>query len=724
MTSVLKRACRYIGLYVLFLASASVRAQLADSLSHVQLPEVLVAESHRRQQQKKTALTLDIADKEFLRRHFTGNFMQTVEHVPGVHSMDIGSGFSKPMIRGMAFNRIAVLENGVKQEGQQWGADHGLELDAFKVEEVNIVKGPASLLYGSDAMGGVIEIAPLAVPRENLWFGEAAMLGKTVNDLWAGSLMLGVKKDEWYVKARYSEQRFGDYRIPADTILYLTQRVPIHRRRLKNTAGWERDAELLVRYDKGRYRAAYVLSNVYQKTGFFPGAHGIPDRRRLLHDGDYRNIDLPYSRVNHLKATVNQRYTWDGFVLSGDLGYQHNHREECSAFHTHYGTQPLPVSRPDKELGFDLRTYSLTLRAEIPLSSTWEHRAGADVQYQHNAISGYSFLLPAYRRLASGVSWLTTYRPDNTFSVTGGIRYDYGRMRAFSHDDPYLAAYLREQGYEEEQVERYRLNSGDVRRHFSDYSFSLGMVWTPSPLSLWKVNIGRSFRLPGVNELAANGVHHGTFRHEQGDAALNSERGWQLDMSYAWQGRWMSLQFSPFASYFENYIFLRPTGEWSPLPHSGQVYRYTGAEALFAGAELTAEVRLLPAISYRFAGSYVHTYNCDEHIPLSFSPPLSLRHTLEWQGKNVLMYAEGQIIGRQNRVDRNEDRTSGATLLHLGGSFNLPLGGRSMELTLTVRNLFDTRYYNHLSFYRKVEIPEPGRSFQLLIKLPFKTTLK
>lgn len=724
MTSVLKPAWQASGLCVLLSVSLAVRGQQADSLTHVVLPEVLVAESHRQQQQKKTALTLNIADKEFLRRHFTGNFMQAVEHIPGVHSMDIGSGFSKPMIRGMAFNRIAVLEHGVKQEGQQWGADHGLELDAFKIEEVNVLKGPASLLYGSDAMGGVIEISPLAPPRENSMFGEVALLGKSVSDLWAASLMLGVKKEAWYAKMRYTEQQFGDYRIPTDTILYLTQYMPVHGRRLKNTAGRERDAELLVRYDKGRYRAVYALSNVHQKTGFFPGAHGVPDRSRLVHDGDYRNVELPYNRVNHLKATVHQRYVWDGLALSGDLGYQHNHREEWSAFHTHYGTQPLPEHEPNKELGFDLRTYSLSLRAEIPTASAWEHRAGADVQYQHNSISGYSFLLPAYRRLTSGVSWLTTYRPDNAFSVSGGVRYDYGRIRAFSHDDPYLAEYLRSQGYAEEKVEFYRMNSRGVRKHFGDYSFSLGMVWAPSTAHLWKANIGRSFRLPGANELTANGMHHGTFRHERGDTSLGSERGWQLDVSYAWQGRRMSLQVSPFVSYFENYIFLRPSGEWSLLPHAGQMYRYVGAEALFAGAELTAELHILPTLSYRLAGSYVHTYNCEERIPLSFSPPLSLRHTLEWRGKRVQVYAEGQTIGSQHRVDRNEERTPGATLLHLGGSFNFSLGAQPLELTLTVRNLFDTRYYNHLSFYRKVEIPEPGRNFQLLIKLPFKTTLK
>ena len=144
-----------------------VHAQKSDSIKSMLLPDVVVTETYQQRQAKKSTLTVDVADQDFLRKHFTGNFMQAMENIPGVQAMDIGSGFSKPMIRGMGFNRIAVLENGIKQEGQQWGADHGLELDAFNIGAVNVLKGPSSLLYGSDAMGGVIDVVPPAVPVDN-----------------------------------------------------------------------------------------------------------------------------------------------------------------------------------------------------------------------------------------------------------------------------------------------------------------------------------------------------------------------------------------------------------------------------------------------------------------------------------------------------------------------------------------------------------------------------
>lgn len=153
----------------------------------------------------------------------------------------------------------------------------------------------------------------------------------------------------------------------------------------------ERNIGLFTQYQRKGYRADYSISNVYQKTGFFPGAHGVPDASRVEDDGDSRNIELPYSKVNHLKVTTHQQYAWEKLILSGDLGFQNNHREEWSAFHTHYGSQPAPEKDPDKELAFDLNTYSASVKARFIGSSSWEHTLGWDRQHQQNDISGYSF---------------------------------------------------------------------------------------------------------------------------------------------------------------------------------------------------------------------------------------------------------------------------------------------------------------------------------------------
>lgn len=713
---------KYTGLFrimLMFVCACPAMAQDTDSINAIELKPVTVTGSAKERTIRSSSLSIEVADKTFLEEHFTGNLMQTLEYVPGVRSMDIGAGFSKPMIRGMAFNRITVTENGIKQEGQQWGADHGLEIDAFNVDQVMIRKGPSALLYGSDAMGGVIEISPLATGTENRIFGEVALSGKSVNNTLGGSLMLGIRKEAWYTRLRYSEQQYGDYNVPTDTIVYLTQRIPIHGKKLKNTAGKERNIHSYTEYRKGMYFANLTLSNVYQKAGFFPGAHGIPDASRVEEDGDNRNIDLPYSRVNHFKATTRQQLFFSHQIISWDLGYQQNHREEWSLFHTHYGNQNPPEKDPDKELEFRLKTYTSSLKLRSIQSPEWEYSFAWDIQYQQNRIDGYSFLLPKFDRFTTGWAALTSWKLSRTVLFSGGIRFDYGKTTIASYEDPYLETYLQSMGYEPETIEAYRWRSYPVSRHFNDFSASLGAVWSPVGSHLFKVNLGRSFRLPQANELASNGVHHGTFRHEQGDPELSSEQGWQLDASYLYEESDFSVSISPFFSWYQNYIYLKPTGSWSMLPHAGQIYRYTGAEVLFAGTEFMLSIDFLPDFNYSFTGEYVYNYNLDEHTPLSFSPPATMRNVLSWKKNDFRLFAEMHSIASQKRVAKNEDKTSGCNLFNLGGMIKFPVGDSPIDINVSVRNLLNTKYYNHLSFYRKVEIPEPGRNIQLVIRIPF-----
>lgn len=178
----------------------------------------------------------------------------------------------------------------------------------------------------------------------------------------------------------------------------------------------------------------------------------------------------------------------------------------------------------------------------------------------------------------------------------------------------------------------------------------------------------------------------------------------------------MELVVSSFAGWFDNYIYLRPTGEWSVLPHAGQIYQYSGARALFMGGEINFNMDFLRHFNYRLVGEYVYTYNRDEHTALSFSPPVSMRNILTWNKKDFQLYAEFQSIASQNRIARNEDRTSGACLIHLGGSIHIPMAKADIEISLGIRNLSDVKYYNHLSFYRKVEILNREETFRFRLK--------
>lgn len=677
-------------------SAVNLCAQNTDSLRTVLLKEVSVKGSAQPRSQLSAQPSVYVSSSEMKQRS-GHSLMDVLSQTEGVQAMDIGVGFSKPMIRGLGFQRIAVAENGVKQEGQQWGADHGLEIDAYHVEGVRVVKGPASVLYGSDAMGGAIEILPPVFPLKDSISGEALISYESVCSGLNGSVMLQMKQGRLFSKIRYTERHWADYSVPADSFTYLSMRLPILGRQLKNTAGMERSANAMIAYKRGNYESRLNVSDSYQRSGFFSGAHGLPTSASLEDDGSRWNIDLPYSLVNHLKIISTN--TWTGSLLQTKLtlGYQLNHREEWSRFHTHNISQTPPEVDPDKELMFHLHTGSGQLQLRYTPNTSWEYYAGVSAMLQHNGIGGYGFLIPAYSRQEGGAYLLANYQPSAVLKVSGSVRYDVGHVHARAHGD----------------------DVKEVNRMFNDYSLALGMEYEPWTGHKLSASLGRAFRLPSVNELTSNGVHHGAFRHEMGDASLTSEQGWQADLSYTLNHGIWQVMLSPFCSYYAHFIALHPTGRWSPLPDAGQVYQYVDSPTLLSGGELSVKARLWSHLHYTLSGEYVHTYDCDSHTATPFSPPAAMHNTVSWETGHWRCFAECQSVAAQNRVCHNEQKTPGYNLIHLGGSVDFKLRESKLTLLLHVRNLLNTSYLNHLNFYRRIELPEAGIDVQTTIRLNF-----
>ncbi len=671
-------------------------AQSEDSLATVILPEISVVGPSTPKTPMATQPSVYVSADEIQLRSGQ-NLMDALAQTEGIQAMDIGVGFSKPMIRGLGFQRIAVTENGVKQEGQQWGADHGLEIDAFHVEGVNIIKGPASVIYGSDAMGGTIEILPPPFPKKDTLSGEALVSYQSVSSGLDGSVMLQAKRNKIFTKIRYTERHWADYRVPADSFTYLSMRLPIHGKRLKNTAGMERCANALLAYKNGIYEGRVNISDSYQKSGFFSGAHGLPNSAALEDDGNRWNIDYPYGKVNHFKVTSTNTWTKRKIQTKLTLGYQLNHREEWSRFHTHNPAQTPPDIDPDKELMFHLHTGSTQLQFRLTPNHSWEFYGGLSTTWQHNSIGGYGFLIPAYNRWEGGSYLLANYRPHSDLRLSGSVRYDIGHV----HTQPY-----------EDLVSK-------VVRNFHDYSLSLGIEYEPDNGHSVQASVGHAFRLPSVNELTSNGVHHGAFRHEMGDSSLTSEQGWQIDLSYKFsRGNWEA-SISPFYSYYPHFIALHPTGRWSMLPDAGQVYQYMDAPTTIMGGEISVKGKIWRGLHYTFVGEYVHTYDHHAHTATPFSPPACMRNTLSWEASRWRCFAECQSVAAQHRVCHNEMETAGYNLIHIGGNVDFPLSKSKLSLLLHVRNLLDAQYLNHLNFYRRIDLPEAGIDIQTTIRLNF-----
>ena len=186
-----------------------------------QLKEVVITDHFGFRRNKTESLNIETVNSNFIQRNLGGSLMQSLQRIPGVKTISVGSGGSKPLIRGLSFNQVIVVENGIKHEGQQWGADHGLEIDQYAVNSVEIIKGPSSFMYGSDAIGGAVNIKPVPLPFKNTLGGSIDFTGKSNNEQFGGSINLFGRNEKWFFDTRMTVMDYGDYRVPTDTVHFL-----------------------------------------------------------------------------------------------------------------------------------------------------------------------------------------------------------------------------------------------------------------------------------------------------------------------------------------------------------------------------------------------------------------------------------------------------------------------------------------------------------------------
>lgn len=675
------------------------------------IEEVVIRSSVLEAGSRFTPLNTKVLDREYLERNYHSTFSQGLEKVAGINSITTGVGIAKPVIRGMQGNRITVNDHGIRQEGQQWGSDHGLEIDPYNVDRVEIIRGAASLLYGSDAMGGVINVLePLVEPVGKY---QASVLGvfRGNNDHVGTSVSASGRPSDYFFNVRATWQEYGDYRVPADEFLYNGFVLPIEGRRLKNTAGNERhfSASVGKLIPRGSFRL--TVSNYSQTTGLFPGAVGIPRTYALAHDGDHRNADIPRQVIGHFKSVLNSKLSIGGGRLETDLGFQMNDRREES-FPEAHGQSPRPIG--NLALGLNLNTFTLNSRWHKRWSEQWKTITGINVQIQDNQRSGFEFLLGDFRTRQGGIFAMTEYTRSAVLTYSFGLRQDFARIDI----DPYfMPNYVAP-----DQIDGVVQRGPEVGRNFGQPSAAAGLAWNPTDRWNVKLNAGRSFRFPTAPELGMNGVHHGTFRHEVGDPTLGPEVGWQLDAGLTHSIPHWDFALTPFMNYFDNYIFLRPTAQFSPLPEAGQLFQYTEASAFHAGGEF--QTTWSPSAKFNLTSSleYVYNVNLDNRLPLPFTPPFLSRTEATYyfqreSQRDFYLFAEAVIAAPQNQVDRNERSTPGYQIYHVGISASRPLGKYRAYLQLQVRNLADTFYLQHLSRYRLLNLPEPGRNVMVTLRI-------
>lgn len=694
------------------------------------LQEVVITDRSDEEAKRQQALNVEIVNEAYLKQNQGGSLAQSLERLPGVTTIGIGSSQAKPVIRGLSFNRIVVAQEGIQHEAQQWGADHGLEIDQYAVDKVELIKGPASLMYGSGAIGGVLEVKHNKIPAKNTIGGTVDLTGKTVNNYLGSSVFLYARKDKIFADFRTTLIDYADYKVPTDSIDIYSYKAALHNRQLRNTAGKEYDLHFSGGYITPGFQSRLYASNVYSKSGMFANAHGLEPRYvdTLLHDKSDRDINDPYQEVNHLKIISKNNWQWDNYKLETDLGFQHNFRQEWSKYTSHYY---LPAVFPDTlgfssylERQFDKYVYSGNAKFSNDVSDNMMYSIGVNSGWQKNTIDGYGFIIPTFTQFNLGGFVYAKYSFTHKSNIQLGVRYDYGEINTSEYYDWFLSPIVESA----DSVWGYKKRASDLELDFQSVSWSAGYVYNTNHW-MCKVNIGKGFRMPTAKELAANGINYHYFRYEIGDSSLSPESSYQLDLGIEYKAKRFALGLTPFVNYFSNYIYLNPTADYEG---SSQKCYYTQSKVFRWGGEVHSHYQLLKSVQLGFVGEYIYSIQLSgekEGYTLPFSPPASALFNVKFQRDLKPLYhayfsVDYKITAAQESVVPPEEPTDGYQLVNIRFGGDVKLDKQEINISMQIQNLFDTKYFDHTSFYRLINVPGAGRNFVVNLTIPFQGKIK
>jgi iron complex outermembrane recepter protein len=678
-------------------------------------------------EERKSITPIQSVGLSQLHENAYSNVIDAVSNLPGVTAVTTGPSVSKPIIRGLGYNRIITLNDGVRQEGQQWGDEHGIEIDDYNVTRIEVLKGPASLAYGSDALAGVVNIISNPEVPVGKIVGNVTTNYQTNNGLAAFHGNISGNEDGWSWKA-YGTLKFAhDYQNSNDGYVYDT--------RFANT---DFGASMGINRSWGSSRLAYTSFN--EVTGIPTGArdsatgmflkdaaiNGI-DSLVLVTRNDNRgyNMVTPYQHIYHQKLVWNNNvYLGNGGRLEGILAYQRNTRMEFDN-----------VLHPDDPgLSLELRTITYDLKYHLPNWRGWQVTTGLNGMTQWNFNKGSEFLIPDYDMFDGG-AYMMGKKDWDKWSIAGGIRYDFRSLEVFAKDN---IAQLKG-GTVYQQFQSFIDN-------FSNISGSLGAGYSASDNVMLKFNFSSGFRAPNVAELSANGVHDGTFRFEIGNANLEPEHSYQADLGASINYDNFLVNIAVFDNYIYNFIYVRKTDSTpifnNPMQYTG--YKYTQGAANLYGGELYIDyhpknlewLHFENTVSY-VRGMLVEAVEGNNNLP--YMPPArwitEIRAVKKSYG-NMLKNIYFKVGLDNNSAQHNvftpygtETPIGGYTLLDAGVGADIINRKHKNVCTLTLAglNLMDVAYQNSLSRLRyapenfatgNMGIYNMGRNMSIMASFP------
>ena len=606
------------------------------------------------------------------------NIIDAVAHQPGVSQITTGGGISKPVIRGLGYNRIVTVNDGIRQEGQQWGDEHGIEVDAQSVHSVEILKGPATLMYGSDAMAGVLVLHEAPVLPQGTMALNIGSEYQTNNHLFDYTVDFAGNQKGLVWNWRWSEKDAGEYNNKVDG------RVPgsqFHERALTGMLG----------INRGWGYSHLKLSYYHIKPGLVEGERN--EDTGLLEPSE------AFQKIDHYKAVLDNSFLLGNGSLKAVIGYQQNRRREFEEA---------------DELGLDFRLHTINYDVHYlqAADTDWQYAAGISGMWQHSENLGEEYLIPSYRLFDVGAFASVTRQFDN-LTLSGGLRYDIRHLHSY------------------EQEDEGELRFTDFTRNFSGLTGSIGAIYNITPKLNMRLNLSRGFRAPNLSELGSNGEHEGTFRYEIGNSQLSPENSWQLDLGLDYSSEIISTQLSLFANHIDNYIFL----ERLTSATEENLYQYKQGTARLLGFEAMVDIHPIEPLHFENSFSYVNARQLNQPedsrwLPFTPAPRWNsdLRFDIIRDGRtltNTFVSLGLECYLRQNNAHTaygTETATPSYTLLNITAGTDIRWHNRTVaSVYLSGTNLTNRAYQSHLSRLKYADGPgicNMGRSFGIKLLIP------
>jgi len=677
---------------------------------HENVFDTIYLEAHYRELQEAKIVanvfemsTISVAKPTAIDRNYAagktlGDLMRTI---PGVSTLNTGSNISKPVVHGMHSNRVLILNNGVRQEGQQWGSEHAPEIDPFLSTEVSLVRGASAVRYGSDAIAGVILTAPKPLIYKAGMRGELHLAAFSNGRQGSGSAML---------EGGFKKMKGFSWRLQGTLKQGGTLQAPNYY--LKNTAVKEYNFSAATNYSAKRWGVELFYAQFNTDLGIFSGSHigNLTDLNKAfqaskpLEEGSFTyTIGKPNQHIEHELFTVKAYFNINGRNrLVFQYGRQYNLRQEYDR-HVPYNDSIAALNLPSFQL--TLVTHTADLKWEHTWLKNVKGEAGVSFLGQGNSYTG-RFFIPNFKKQAAGIYLLETWKFGKS-ELEAGIRADHTHLEVFMYD----------------QAKVLQTYTHD----FQQMSGSIGFSRLLSRHLVARINAGTAWRPPSVNELYSNGLHHGAAAIEVGNSQMRQEVAYALQSGFTLKTKHILLEVDGYHNQIAGYMYLKPTLPPAlTIKGAFPVFRFEQVDARFSGVDFLFNYDLRKTWIFSVKGAIVRAWNESEDtylvgIPADrFEPGITYVKSFRKQ-QQLLLNVSAPLCRTQDRVEANSDYVAppkGYALVNAQLSWRFPWRQQSIDLSLEVNNLFNQSYRDYLNRFRYFA-DETGRNVGLKIKIPF-----